>query len=132
LAIHCAKPATASPEPRIWFGNISPSITHITGPQLALKKITYRLAATSAIRPLLPGRLTAPAASVTAVENAQATVASVTAMPADPTSSNGLRPMRSTVKIVNRHAPIDSAPDRMLVCNAWSSVKPTASHRVAP
>ncbi len=40
LAIHWAKPATASPDPRIWFGNISPSITHMIGPQLMLKKIT--------------------------------------------------------------------------------------------
>ena len=40
LAIHCAKPLTASPDPRIWLGNISPSITHITGPQLKLKNAT--------------------------------------------------------------------------------------------
>ena len=37
---HGAAPATASAEPRIWLGNISPSITHITGPQLTLKKMT--------------------------------------------------------------------------------------------
>ncbi len=40
LAIHWAKPATARAEPRIWLGNISPSITHITGPQLKLKNTT--------------------------------------------------------------------------------------------
>ncbi len=33
LAVHWNSPLTASPEPRIWLGNISPSITHITGPQ---------------------------------------------------------------------------------------------------
>ena len=41
---------------------------------------------------------------MTAVEKAHATVASVTAMPADPISSSGRRPIRSTVAIVNRHA----------------------------
>ena len=35
-----AMSATASAEPRIWFGNISPSMTHMTGPQVPLKKIT--------------------------------------------------------------------------------------------
>ena len=40
LAIHWAKPQTARAEPRIWLGNISPSITHMTGPQERLKKIT--------------------------------------------------------------------------------------------
>ncbi|MNY79073.1 hypothetical protein D3C86_2195550 [compost metagenome] len=40
LAIHWAKPQMARAEPRIWLGNISPSMTHITGPQLRLKNTT--------------------------------------------------------------------------------------------
>ena len=40
FANHWTNPETASAEPRIWLGNISPSITHITGPQLTLKKMT--------------------------------------------------------------------------------------------
>src|SRR3546814_8189029 len=46
------------------------------------------------------------------VEKQKATIASVTAIPADPTSSSGLRPIRSIVKIVNRQARIESDPDR--------------------
>src|SRR3546814_1310817 len=52
------------------------------------------------------------------VEKQKATIASVTAIPADPTSSSGLRPIRSIVKIVNRQARIESDPDRMLINNA--------------
>jgi hypothetical protein len=40
LEVHCAAPLTARPDPRIWFGSISPSITHMTGPQLRLKNTT--------------------------------------------------------------------------------------------
>ena len=40
LASHWNSPETASPEPRTWLGNISPSITHITGPQDTLKNST--------------------------------------------------------------------------------------------
>ena len=40
LATHWNRPAMARPEPRTWLGNISPSMTHITGPQETLKKKT--------------------------------------------------------------------------------------------
>jgi hypothetical protein len=50
LAIHCAAPQTARAEPRIWLGNISPNITHITGPQLTLKNMTYKFALAEALQ----------------------------------------------------------------------------------
>src|SRR5687768_13768566 len=93
--VHCAAPATARPEPRIWLGNISPSITHITGPQDILKNTTYTLAATSATRPIESDSASLPSASTPALAKAKVTSASDTAIPADPIHSSGLRPTLS-------------------------------------
>ena len=48
LATHWAAAATASAPARIRLGNISPSSTHTSGPQVAPKATTNRLADTSA------------------------------------------------------------------------------------
>ncbi len=68
--VHCAAPATARPEPRIWLGNISPNITHITGPHDILKNTTYTLAATNANVPMPPANTSLPAASTDALAKA--------------------------------------------------------------
>ena len=76
------------------FGNISPSSTHTTGPHDMPNATTNRLAATSAIGPAAPARCGWP--SITgAVPKITAIVPSVTAMPIEPISSSGLRPILS-------------------------------------
>src|SRR5688500_16270524 len=118
LEVHCAAPATARPEPRIWLGNISPNITHITGPHDMLKNTTYTLAATKARTPIESESASLPAASRPAVANAYVTSASDTAMPAEPTHSSGLRPILSISTTVTRQAPMLSAPDSTLISSA--------------
>ena len=76
FAIHCAAAATPSALARIRFGNISPSSTQTSGPQVAPKQITNRFAPTSATMPHGFGRLTAPPAPVCAWLNETATAAS--------------------------------------------------------
>ena len=56
----------------------------------------------------------------------------VTAMPIEPISSSGLRPIRSMSKIATRQAEIDSVPLRILIFSESSSLKPTACHSTAP
>ena len=53
-------------------------------------------------------------------------------MPADPMSSNGLRPIRSTSATVTKQARIDITPETMLIISASPSVKPANCHSVAP
>src|SRR5882757_790119 len=94
LAIHCAAAATASATARILLLNISPSITQTTGPQEQPKNTTNRLNATTAIGPA-PPRCGSPS-TTGAVPKMIASVSRQTNWPAAPTSSSGLRPIRST------------------------------------
>ena len=54
FAIHCAAAATPSAAARMRLGNISPSSTQTSGPHVAPKKTTNRLAATRAMTPHEP------------------------------------------------------------------------------
>ena len=67
-----------------------------------------------------------------AVEKHQVITPRVTAMPAEPISSSGLRPILSMTAMAARHATIDNAPDRMLIFRLSSSVKPTDCHSTEP
>ena len=57
---------------------------------------------------------------------------SVTAMPAEPISSSGLRPILSITRMVTMQARIESEPERMLIFSASFSLKPTDCHSIAP
>ena len=107
-------------------------MTHITGPQEALKKITYRFAATRATRPALSPSLRLPFAPRAPIENTTAMVPKVTAMPIDPTIKSGLRPMRSTRNVATRQAAILTPPLTTLIRRACASVNPAACHSTAP
>ncbi|KEF02634.1 hypothetical protein DF17_33025 [Streptomyces rimosus] len=91
LAIHCAQAATPSAAARILFGNISPRKTHTTTPQDRAKKSTKEWAAIRATVPCAVG-------SVSPVFDAKAHAsrASETAIPAEPISASGRRPILST------------------------------------
>src|SRR5690606_3063875 len=132
LAVHWAKPAIARPEPRIWLGNISPSMIHITGPQDTLKKITYRLAEISASTPMSSDSISFPASSSGAPEKAKATSARVMVIPTEPIHSSGLRPIRSTRKKVIKQAAILTEPETTLISSEWLSEKPAACQSTAP
>ena len=92
LAIHWAEAATPRAAARILFGNISPRQTQTTTPQERAKKSTKTWAAISATTPWVSGSLP----STRSAEKAQASSASAIAMPTEPTSASGLRPIRST------------------------------------
>ena len=77
------------------LGNISPSSTHTTGPHDMPNATTNRFAAISAITPEAPGRLGLPSGPSVALAKMTDIVMSVTAMPDDPMSSSGLRPILS-------------------------------------
>ena len=101
LAIHCAAAASPSARARMRDGKISPSSTQTSGPQEAPKLITKTLAATKATGPQAPGRLISEPVP-TAEEKANAMTPSETAMPMEPVSRMGRRPMRSTSAMATR------------------------------
>src|SRR5258707_694418 len=88
-------PDPASAAPRIRLGNISPRSPHITGPHEIANATMYRLAAARPVTAAPWLRSGFPLAPIPAIANTAASTARVTAMPAEPTSSNGLRPARS-------------------------------------
>ena len=94
LAAHCPAAARPSAAARMRLGNISPSSTHTTGPHDMPNATTNRLAATSAMGPSAPLSCGVPS-TCGAVPKMTAMVVSVTAMPAEPMSSSGFRPIRS-------------------------------------
>src|SRR5690348_3043717 len=112
------------------LGNISPSSTHTTGPQLTPKNTTYKFAATSAIGPTLPGNASS-APLPAACEKHQAITASVIAMPAEPTSSSGLRPIRSTSAIATSVTSTFTMDVATVILKESASLKPTECHSVA-
>src|SRR4051794_20309973 len=127
LASHCAAAATASAEARMKLLNISPSITHTTGPQVAAKEATNTLAATSATGPATPPSFGSPS-TMGAVAKQAVRAPRETAMPAAPASSSGRLPIRSTKAIatsVNATLTIELITD---VSIASFSEKPTACH----
>ena len=77
------------------LGNISPSSTQTTGPHDMPNATTNRFAAISAMMPVPSGRLGMPSAPSVALAKMTDMVSSVTAMPVDPMSSSGLRPILS-------------------------------------
>src|SRR6478736_3021471 len=101
LAIHCAAAARPRARARIRDGKISPSSTHTSGPQEAPKLMTKTLAATSAAGPQPPGRVMFSPEPV-AEPKARAMVASEAAMPMEPASMMGRRPIRSTSAMATR------------------------------
>lgn len=64
-----------------------------------------------------------------AVPKINAITASVTPIPADPISSNGRRPIRSTNAIATRVVAMFTTEVNTVILNESSSVKPTDSHR---
>jgi hypothetical protein len=129
FATHCAAAARPSARARIRDGKISPRSTHTSGPQDAPKLITKTLAATSATGPQAPGReMFSP--EPTADENASAMAASESAMPTEPASRMGRRPIRSTRAMatrVTRMFVMEVATEMASESFSW---KPTAFHRV--
>src|SRR5580698_495194 len=113
---------------------ISPSSTHVTGPQLTPKNTTYRLAATTATTPAAgPSCGTALPATIAtgAVPKIQAMVPSVNAMPSEPVISSGLRPTRSTSAIATKVTRMLVTDVTTVIASALSCVKPTACQSVA-
>ena len=86
---------TASAAARMRGGNISPSSTHSTTPHEAAKNSTNALAEISATTPQLGGS-TASSPTTCAKLNAQPVTASEIAMPMEPMTSSGFRPILST------------------------------------
>ena len=127
LAAHWPAAANPSAAARIRFGNISPSSTHTTGPQDIPKATTNRFAATSAMGPCAPLSCGTPS-TCGAVPKMNAMVANVTAMPADPISSNGLRPILSISEIAINVVAILTIEVITVITKDWLSSKPTASH----
>ena len=103
LKIQFAAVAMAIAMARIRFGNISPSSTHITGPQDAPKNTTNRFAAIRVDTPQKPDScgVSTPLASGTNVAWAKpsAITPRVRNMPAEPVSSSRRRPTRSTSRM---------------------------------
>ena len=129
LAIHCAAAARPRARARIRDGKISPSSTHTSGPQEAPKLMTKTLAATSAAGPHAPGSEIASPDPV-AEPKASAMVPSERAMPMEPASMMGRRPIRSTRAIatsVTRMLVTAVATEMVSESFSW---KPTAFHRV--
>lgn len=131
FAAHCAAAATASAEARIRLGNISPSSTQTSGPQVVPKNITKAFAATSATVDHGSGRVmeSAPGA-ISPKENASAIRPRETVMPAEPTSSISRRPTLSTSRIAMIVATMFITEVIVLVSSAWDSSKPTDCHSV--
>src|SRR5688572_30432835 len=111
------------------FGNISPSSTHTIGPQLRPNATTYRFAATSATMFQGSGNVSA-APSPVACENDTAIRPSVSAMPAEPTSSSGLRPTLSTSAMATSVTSTLTTDVATVIENESASLKPTERHSV--
>src|SRR6478609_35877 len=129
LAIHCAAAARPRARARIRDGKISPSSTHTSGPQEAPKLMTKTFAATRAAGPQAPGRVMASPEPV-ADPNARAMVPSERAMPMEPASRMGRRPIRSTRAIatrVTRMFVMAVATEMVRESFSWN---PTAFHSV--
>src|SRR3954453_15221154 len=129
LAIHWADAATPRADARIWLGNFSPSITHTTGPHDIPKKNTNAFAATSATGPAAPWRTGWPLAPVAAVPKITAITPSVTVIPAEPTSSSGLRPTLSISAIATSVVTMLTALVITVIASELLSLNPTACHR---
>src|SRR5512133_2651200 len=131
FASHWASPLMARPDPRIWLGNISPNMTHMTGPHDTLKNMTYRFAATRAMMPELLLSSSTPLVTL-ALANTAAMAPKVTVMPMDPMSSSGLRPKRSMTEVAIRQATMLTPPVMTLMSRASLSLKPADFHSTAP
>src|SRR3954466_6314471 len=129
LAIHWADAATARAEARIWLGNVSPSMTHTTGPHDIPKKNTNAFAARSATGPAAPCRTGWPLAPVAAVPKIAAITPSVTVIPAEPTSSNGFRPTLSINAIARSVVTMLTALVITVIASELLSLNPTACQR---
>ena len=81
--------------------NISPSITHITGPQEKPKANTNRLAANNATTAAMPTGWGEPL-TTEAPAKTQLIEPRVRVMTTEPINSSGLRPMRSINRIATR------------------------------
>src|SRR5690606_17039078 len=131
---HCAAAATASAQARIEFGNISPSSTHTNGPQLTPKAMTKTFAHTSAIvdQGAASSAVELPSSAVTivALANATAIRPSETTMPAEPASSIGRRPTRSTSRIATIVTTMFVTEVITVIVSASDSSKPTERHSV--
>ena len=130
FAAHCAAAATASAPARMRFGNISPSSTQTSGPQVAPKNTTKAFAATSATVDHGCGRDTDSAPPVCAKEKASAIRPRLTVMPAEPAISMGRRPTRSTRAIAMRVTAMFVTEVITVTVRASDSPKPTERHRV--
>src|SRR5690348_992912 len=100
---HWAAAATDRAAPRMRLGNISPSSTQTTGPQVAPNETTNRLAPTRAMpfqgEPSCGVCVPSDAVVITAWVNDSVIAPSDSAMPTDPTSSRIRRPILSTSRI---------------------------------
>src|SRR6185437_4340340 len=129
FASHWAAAATASAIARMRLGNISPSNTHTTGPQLTPKKITQRLAATSATGPQAPGRFNAVPLPVAWAKHTAIT-ANVTSIPDEPITSSALRPIRSISPIATSVTSTFTIEVMTVSMNELDSLNPTEFHKV--
>ena len=129
FATHCAAAATASAPARIRLGNISPSSTHTSGPQVAPKATTNRFAATSAIGDHGASRVTSPPLTL-AKEKASAMSPRETVMKNEPASSMGRRPTLSTRRIARIVTAMLVTDVMTVMVRASDSWKPTVRHSV--
>src|SRR5690606_37741821 len=103
--------------------------THTTGPHEKPKQQTYRLAAISAMTAGVPVSLSWPSTTGTPQKMID-TVASVMIIPADPSSSSGLRPILSITAIAINVVATFTTEVMTVTHRASASLKPTACHSV--
>src|SRR5882757_5716848 len=127
LAIQLKAVATDIAAARTRSGNISPTMTHRITPQETAKKNTNECAATSAAVPCALGmEMFAPLPVL--YENAHAARPRETAMPAEPISARGLRPMRSISSIATRVPTMFTIEVDTLISSELDWVMPTDCH----
>src|SRR4051794_4317005 len=93
LAIQFVAPATASAALRKRLGNISPSSTQTTGPHDMPNATIYRFAAISPVHAWEDVNNGRPSSPGLAEAKVNARTAIVSAIPTEPTTSSGLRPI---------------------------------------
>src|SRR4051812_38288983 len=134
LVTHWAAAATDSAAPRMRFGNISPSSTQTTGPQVAPNETTNRFAPTRATwpQPCDSCGVCLPSGPVTSVAwvNAMAIAPSETNIPADPQSSSSRRPILSTSRMATTVTAMLVTEVATEMMKDADSLKPTDCHSV--
>src|SRR5699024_7784525 len=131
---HCAAAATDRAAARIRFGNISPSSTHTSGPQLAPNPTTNTFALISAISdhgsPSSAVASPSGPVAIVANENATAISPSDSVISNDPASRIGRRPTLSTSRIATLVTTLFVTEVITVIVNGSDSSKPTERHSV--